>query len=230
MLSDRGYPDDLRRTRAGLILMIFAAMTLWIPYVQYAGYLLEIAGAAMLMRGRKGLGGEHARNVSAAFYLFILATAAQAAIVAYALLTSFGSVLRGHLAVPLLLLLDYGPVLLSIIAGLIFVLPVVRLETEGGQSLLWVAFGSGLLLGLLSTFGGGELAFSGVPGFFGHLTAALLDPGTLLTTVPPLYYLAWGMLTVIPYGLFAYGIFLALGRLDRFVLGSQGTVPMPETE
>lgn len=222
--------DDIRRTRIGLVLMMFAAMTLWIPYVQYGGYLLEITGASMLMRGRKAFGRAHSRNVSAGFYLFISATAVQAAIVGYALLAPPGGALGGYDQWHWLLLLDYGPVVLSMIAGLIFVIPMVSLETEGGQNLLWIAFGTGVLLGLLSTLGGGELVFSGVPGLFGHLIAGLLEPRALLSTVPPLYYLSWGMLAVIPFALFTYGIYLALRRLERFFLTSQSTVPPAETE
>lgn len=217
--------EGIRQTRIGLVLMMFAAMTLWIPYVQYAGYMLEIAGAAMLMRGRKALGTEHLRNVTAAFYLFVLATVAQTAAVAFALLAPPGSALGGFSQGHWLLLLDYGPVLLSMVTGLIFVIPMVSLETEGGQSLLWIAFGSGVLLGLLSTLGGGELIFSGVPGLFGHLFAGLFEPSLLSKTVPPFYYLSWGMLTAIPFSLFACGIYLALKRLDRIVLNQQDARP-----
>lgn len=230
MQSRAEKTGGIRQTRNGLILMMIAAMTLWIPYVQYAGYALEIAGAAMLMHGRKAVGQVHSRNVTAAFYLFVLATVAQTAMVAYALLAPPGSALGGNSQTHWLLLLDYGPVFLSMITGLIFVIPMISLESEGGQSLLWIAFGSGVLLGLLSTLGGGELLFSGVPGLFGHLFAGMFEPSLLSITIPPFYYLGWGMLTVIPFGLFAFGIYLALRRLDRFLPNRLSTMPLSGTE
>lgn len=61
------------------------------------------------------------------------------------------------------------------------------------------------------------LLFSGVPGLFGHLFAAMADPRILASAIPPLYYLSWGMLTLIPFGLFACGIYLALKNIGRLL-------------
>lgn len=210
-----GADVRIRETRVGLVLMMVAAMTLWIPYVQYGGYLLEIAGAVLLMRGRTTLGKEHSSNVATAFYLFMTGTAIETALVASVILTLTYQQAPGPSTVVMVLLLVYMPFLLSIVTSLIFVMPLMRLVTPGVQRLLWIGFGSGVTLGYLSTFGGGVIAFSGVPGLFGYLVAGIFNPSVVLRATPPLYNLTWATLTVIPFGIFAYCTFLARRMLDR---------------
>lgn len=90
-VPDTGAPYQQRRevdqarsranTLNGLILATFAIIMLWIPYIQYVGYIAMFIGSVFIIIGRGAFGSRHALMVRSAVFLFIISLGAEVVLV-----------------------------------------------------------------------------------------------------------------------------------------------------
>ncbi|HTT35203.1 MAG TPA: zinc ribbon domain-containing protein [Thermoplasmata archaeon] len=67
---ERPVSREVDRTRTGFTLMVIGFLLAWIPYANYVGGLLLLAGVVLLWLGRRGFGEAHHRAVLAGGLLF----------------------------------------------------------------------------------------------------------------------------------------------------------------
>lgn len=138
---------QIERTRMGLIFLVLGAVVPWLPLVGIFGGVLTLAGAVLVIVGRKAFGAAHRRNVLIAISLFLLGylvvfvggiEAGISASRALSNSTTEAEVAEAawNIIMSLLLFAAIG----SIFAGLASVFFTYDLQTVEGHFLLWAAY------------------------------------------------------------------------------------------
>ena len=207
---------DWDRTRTGLWLAFIGLLLLWIPYVEYLGFLLLFIGFIFLFVGRYAFGEPHRRSV-------VLG----AALILVSLIGAFflGSVFAGELLtasltslMPGVSIARIGAQLSSdftffILAGVVFgalvflgaVFLIYRLANPSTRKILWAALIAGI--GVSATVG--AIVATEVSSVIAQATSSgtlNLTPLTTLQTTDTLL----GLSNVLPYGLFAWAYYRTL--------------------
>lgn len=154
------YSDHaIRRTETGLMLFAIAFFILWIPYVQYIGYILAFVGSILLLLGRSAFSSQHDSFVTLAFILVIASFVISFA-TAISLVLSIVSILESTATASLAVTrLDSAfnsyllfLIIIGIVSGISYVLFTYGLQDKYGKIMLLVAYGLSILVALVTYF------------------------------------------------------------------------------
>ncbi len=132
------------RAEVGLLLLIGAALTSWVPAIVWVGGLLGIAGAALLLAGREPFGAAHTRNVAVALFL-VIGAGVGVDLIRMSLDTAVASAVQlGPAAAPRAIFAAFQDflflsVIVSFVSGLGYVLLAYALEDTVGRLALATA-------------------------------------------------------------------------------------------
>ncbi len=206
--EDFARQKQIDRTRTGLLLLFIGVLLSWVPYVSFAGIIIVLVGAILVIVGRKAFGPAHSRNVLIALALFvggIVGLVAVLVLLVNAIITT---------AVPttpeevLALMTTYIPALLVIggISGLSYPLLAHAVSSRTGQILLWVGYAA--TLGIL------VVTYITLIGIFEAAAAVTGDPFGFLTAFLTAFLTIF-LLFVVSSVLYAVGYYLAYSRVKH---------------
>ena len=176
----------INNTVTGLLLLVIGVLIEWIPFAGFIGGIVGFIGAILVLVGREPFGANHVRNTTLAIIFFVVGIAVTVFGFFYAVTVG---ILSGG-ASPVVDLFAIGIVIGEAIFGLSEVLLTYSLQRSTGRTLLWIAYGTSIAIGLVSGLlafsnGGFGTIFFGIGGFFTGLLAAI--PAALYGTA---FYLA----------------------------------------
>jgi hypothetical protein len=200
--------QQIDRTKTGLLILFIGVLVSWVPYVSFAGIIVVLVGAILVILGRKAFGPAHSRNVLLALALF-LGGIGGLVVVAVLLVNAILPVVPTTPAEVFALVTPYIPALLVTggIYSLSYPLLAHAVSSRTGQILLWVGYAA--TLGILTTatyillVGVFETAAAGISDPFGFFS----ENFTAFTTIILLF--------VVSYVLYAVGYYLAYSRVNR---------------
>jgi zinc ribbon protein len=217
---DRG--KRIERTKTGVLLLLLGSLLSWVPVIGFLGILLILAGAILVILGRKAFGPTHTRNVVLSIVLFAVGLAVIAGVAIVVALSNIGSVIGpgGSVTLTPAFLASsanaglLGSILGAFILGIAEVLFTYALQAQTGRILLWAAYAANIALAFVLYVILSPL-FSAVV-TQAQYNAAASTQGT------------YALLTVIPALLFTGADYLAWSRIKRGEIPAP-TPPVPPT-
>ncbi len=203
------------RAEVGLLLLIGAALTSWVPAIVWVGGLLGIAGAALLLAGREPFGAAHTRNVAVALFL-VIGAGVGVDLIRMSLDTAVASAVQlGPAAAPRAIFAAFQDflflsVIVSFVSGLGYVLLAYALEDTVGRLALATALALLVFLNVaIYVAVMGQLG----PALNAAFSSTSPNPGPLQDLVAQVD--AYGLLALVPDALYAGAFFLAWSRIRR---------------
>ncbi len=206
--EDFARQKQIDRTRTGLLLLFIGVLLSWVPYVSFAGIIIVLVGAILVILGRKAFGPAHSRNVLIALTLFVGGIVGLVAVLVLLVNAIITTVVPTTPEEVLALMTTYIPVLLVIggISGLSYPLLAHAVSSRTGQILLWVGYAA--TLGIL------VVTYITLIGIFGAAAAVTGDPFGFLTAFLTAFITIF-LLFVVSSVLYAVGYYLAYSRVKR---------------
>ncbi len=224
---------NIRLTINGITLLLASVLLMWIPYLQFAGYVMEVAALILLITGRTAFSPKHSRSVLISLWCFVMGMILSAVVI-YSLYSQLyaievpairSSAMRSLVSSFFILLaLD---IVAGAVAGLTFVFSVQELMAENGRNLLWIAYGAWLLFGgYLAVFQAGQVFFGGLGGAVGVTVAGFAYNHAFVLIPPSMPYEFALLLLGVPFALFAWA-YLMVRRSLTTLRAPGATPPMP---
>ncbi len=203
------------RAEVGLLLLIGAALTSWVPAIVWVGGLLGIAGAALLLAGRAPFGAAHTRSVMVAVFLMIGAGVGVVLVRASLDTAVVSAIQLGPAAAPRAIFTVFQDflflaVIVSFVSGLGYVLLAYALEDTVGRIALATALALLVFLNVaIYVAVMGQLG----PALNAAFSSTSPNTGPLQDLVAQVD--AYGLLALVPDALYAGAFFLAWSRIRR---------------
>lgn len=206
--EDFARQKQIDRTRTGLLLLFIGVLLSWVPYVSFAGIIIVLVGAILVILGRKAFGPAHSRNVLIALALFVGGIVGLVAVLVLLVNAIITTVVPTTPEEVLALMTTYIPALLVIggISGLSYPLLAHAVSSRTGQILLWVGYAA--TLGIL------VVTYITLIGIFEAAAAVTGDPFGFLTAFLTAFLTIF-LLFVVSSVLYAVGYYLAYSRVKR---------------
>jgi len=225
--ADRRKQID--RTKTGVLLLLIGSLLGWVPFIGVVGIILILIGAILVILGRKPFGPTHSRNVFISIGLFvfgIVGVFALAAILAAAMLSAmlggpYGATDPNARAALESAFNNFmiGVVVVSAISSLASVFFTYAIQNPTGRVLLWVGYGTGLVVQMI-TFAivGPEISGAVAEAF----ATGTYNPAPL--NALQLRMQTLGLMRAIPSLLYAGAYYLVWSRINR------GEIPAPPAQ
>jgi hypothetical protein len=190
----------------GLLLLVVGVLIAWLPFAGFIGGIVGFIGAILVLVGREPFGVDHVRNTTLALIFFVVGIAVTIFGFFYALVYGFSS----GLGVSTVTLFSIVFLIGGAIFGLSEVLLTYSLQSGNGHTLLWTAYGTSIVLGMVNLV----LLPFGSGGFW----TLFFGTGVFLFT---------GFLAAIPAALYGTAFYLARERIVRHEIPPPMTQPEP---
>jgi len=198
--------NKINNSLTGLLLLVIGVLIAWIPFAGFIGGIVGFVGGILVLVGREPFGADHVRTTTLALIFFVVGIAVTIFGFFYALAYGISSALGGGSTSVVVL---FGIVFLigGAIFGLAEVLLTYSLQRSNGHTLLWIAYGISIFLGLVNLFV--------IPFGSGGFWTLYFGTGVALFT---------GFLAAIPAALYGTAFYLARERIVRH------EIPPPMTQ
>jgi hypothetical protein len=130
------------KTKTGLLVISIGFFVSWVPILGYIAWLFELAGAILVIQGRRAFGSTHARNIIWSIVIFIVALISAAGVGVAIFFSALANPQYNSNSGPpslssFMALFSVGVIVVTVIFGLAEVLFTYALQSTTGRILLW---------------------------------------------------------------------------------------------